>query len=140
MTLAVTFNQLHTFDGGLELPLRKVDTDFRSGMWLHELIVASRVLSENDPAEYLFDEGEQGQPAFLFRREGDHVFVSVVPSQISDAPGDPDWQRIPCALSDFTAGVERFLEDLQKALKRELKPAVFNVWWKRNTQGGAAQW
>src|SRR5262245_41071001 len=36
--------------------------------WLCELRTAARRLSQSDHSEHVFDEGEQGQPAFKFER------------------------------------------------------------------------
>jgi hypothetical protein len=45
---------------------------------------------------YVFDEGEQGQPAFVFEREGDQGFFSIAASEISDgdAPGVAAWRVV----------------------------------------------
>jgi hypothetical protein len=163
MPFAVTFEQLHTFENGRQLPLAKVDTQYRThihgalhitvgarelpylgyfgasdvciGMWIDELVAATRAVSQHDPAEHLFDEGEQGQPAFLFRREGGQIYVSVVDSALSDTPGDSEWQRVACTVEEFTTGIDLFLQNLRSTLEKEMKPAAFDHWWKRHTKG-----
>src|SRR5437879_1289096 len=54
--------------------------------WVHELVEASGTLQATDPGRYVYDEGEEGQPAFQFVRMGDSVFVSVIASELSGAP------------------------------------------------------
>src|SRR5689334_22705991 len=57
------------------------------GTWLCELALASRQLCSEGCSRYVFDEGEQGQPAFVFEREGPVVYVSIEDSDLSGASG-----------------------------------------------------
>jgi hypothetical protein len=45
--------------------------------WTQELCAIEDALSEQQEAIYVFDEGEQGQPAYEFRKEAELLFVSV---------------------------------------------------------------
>jgi hypothetical protein len=82
--------------------------------WIFELKSAVKILAASATASYTYDEGEQGQPAFLFERNGNVAFVSVVASQLSDTEGDPDWQRVQFSFADFKRNVEQFLVQLQQ--------------------------
>ncbi len=86
------------------------------GAWAHELAAAARALATSDRAEYVFDEGEQGQPAFVFEREGDHVRISLQPSALAPDVPPPDWPPQACALVDFIAQVRAFLDALESAV------------------------
>jgi hypothetical protein len=69
------------------------------GTWLRELTMARGKIAAGDSACHVFDEGEQGQPAFRFQRDGDRVDISIVDSKISDGVGDPEWGTKSCTLA-----------------------------------------
>ena len=100
------------------------------GAWLLELNGAARILSAADPARYLFDEGEQGQPAFLFEREGDVVTLSVVDAELSDGVGSPEWGRQSCKLAEFIDEVARFTAHVEETFEREA-PGRGRAWVRR---------
>jgi hypothetical protein len=97
------------------------------GSWAQELAMAVRTLSASPDSDYLYDEGEQGQPAYRFSRRGETVYVSVVDSQISDGVGDPGWQDVPSQYEEFCGQVEKFLGDLHEVVKAEA-PSVAKYW------------
>jgi hypothetical protein len=76
---------------------------------------------------YVFDEGEQGQPAFAFERSGGDLFVSVLRSEIGDANGDESWSRVVCSAGDFLAAVDEVLD----VIHREVSAigAQGERWW-----------
>ena len=76
---------------------------------------------------HLFDEGEQGQPAFKFQRVGDRVDVSVVDSEIGDGAGDLEWGVKSCTIAEFNAGVATFIAELASSLE-EIAPGVGRRW------------
>jgi hypothetical protein len=80
--------------------------------WVRELLCIRSVLGATD-GRYVFDEGEQGQPAFAFERCEDRVLVSVLRSKISDAGGDDNWHKVPCRASELFSdpGIVDELED-----------------------------
>src|SRR5690606_16552269 len=51
---------------------------------VHQLKPAPQRLRASGRSSYTYDEGEQGQPAFLFEREGDIAYISIVASELSD--------------------------------------------------------
>ncbi len=81
------------------------------GQWLDELRQAAAALAQPG-GTHVFDEGEQGQPAFVFEREGDRAFLTIAASEISDGQADPDWQRVEFSPSDFLAAHIQFRESL----------------------------
>jgi hypothetical protein len=76
-------------------------------VWLEELWLAAEALG-TPGGRHIFDEGEQGQPAFVFEREGDRGFFTIAPSEISDGNAHTDWQRVEFLPADFLAAHESF--------------------------------
>ena len=99
--------------------------------WVHELAVVSRTVATSDLAAHVFDEGEQGQPAFHFERTGGEVLVSVRASSISGGPGDPTWDRVPCALEDFVAAVSGFMIQFRATLITQAGSERAELWWRQ---------
>ena len=101
------------------------------GEWAFQLRSALRALRSADSSKFVFDEGEQGQPAFVFERAGDLLFVSVVESDLGGGRAEPDWQRVACPFVDFEEGVEKFLATFRARLVQEAY-AVGEAWWHTN--------
>jgi hypothetical protein len=95
--------------------------------WAQQLAWAVETLSTSLESDYVYDEGEQGQPAFRFSRRGDTVYVSVIASEISDGVADPDWQDVPCSFEDLKVQVENLLNNLHETIKVEA-PSVAKQW------------
>jgi hypothetical protein len=95
--------------------------------WAQQLAWAVETLSAALQSDYVYDEGEEGQPAFQFSRQGDTVYLSVIDSELSDGVADPEWQGVPCRFEDLRSEVERLLNDLHKAVKAEA-PSVAKYW------------
>jgi hypothetical protein len=98
--------------------------------WLFQLHAALNTLRSAPRISHTYDEGEQGQPAFLFEREDDALFVSIVASELSDGAAHPDWQRVPCSFADFDGTVARFLADFRQHLCTAA-PQFAAEWWSR---------
>ena len=96
--------------------------------WVEELSKVSHLLGRSTTASYVFDEGEQGQPAFEFRREGDILLLSVKDSPLSGASGDSSFQMVSCRWSEFLSETEKFLETLRRVVVAE-SPRVGATWW-----------
>jgi len=99
--------------------------------WVRELHYMHCRLDSAKNSEYVYDEGEQGQPAYVFRRAKDTVYVSVRASSFSDGLGDPNWNEIPVDYGLFRSAVSSFILDFLETLKREDKKRT-EVWWERN--------
>lgn len=95
--------------------------------WLVELCQAVNTLRVAG-ADYTFDEGEQGQPAFKFERRGEDVALSIVASALSGAAGDPAWQKVRFAYQDFHDEVRALLDHVRAQLRREA-PGAWERWW-----------
>jgi hypothetical protein len=95
--------------------------------WLVELDDILKEFEGKRIAQYLFDEGEQGQPAFLFEREGEQVFLSIIDSEISEGEGDNEWQKVAFSYQEFVTQVKHvrssFLSELEVAA-----PATYKKW------------
>jgi hypothetical protein len=98
--------------------------------WLVELCRAVNVLAHS-PSEYVFDEGEQGQPAFKFERHGPEVVFSIVESALSDGSADADWQGVRFSYDEFRAAVVAFLDQLRSLLHAQASQDV-DRWWPKD--------
>ncbi len=87
------------------------------GQWVAELHAAAETLQATDPAIYVYDEGEQGQPAFVFERSGETVCVSMRRSQYESKARVPPWIAQSCPLVDFVAEVQAFMASLDAAVR-----------------------
>jgi hypothetical protein len=102
-------------------------TDVCFNEWLRELLAAAATLKSADSCEYIYDEGEQGQPAYLFARRGAALLVSVVDSEISGGQADPDWQNEECDFTEFANEVARFESSFREQLLSQA-PAGGAAW------------
>ena len=98
--------------------------------WVFQLHSALATLRSAPRISHTYDEGEQGQPAFLFERAADALFVSIIDSELSDGVADPDWQRVPCHFPDFEHSVATFLSDFRQHLGSQA-PKFAAEWWSR---------
>ncbi len=99
------------------------------GEWVHELSAMAKALPAHDPSRHVYDEGEQGQPAFLFERKGAQVHVSIVDSEV-DGKGDPSWGVQVCGLDDLVGEIQKFLIDLEVAIEKSC-PGAGREWVKQ---------
>jgi hypothetical protein len=95
------------------------DDDVCLGYWLIELANLFRLFEEKEVSDYLYDEGEQGQPAFLFERREATVFFSITDSAFSGGSADPDWQKIPCLYSEFREQYENIRAEFIARIRAE---------------------
>jgi hypothetical protein len=109
-------------------------TDVCVGMWAAELARASAALRVAPTGRYVFDEGEQGQPAYEFARESDAVLISLTASELSGAGAVSGWQRVPCPYVVFETAVSRFLTELRALLDANAGDGAEAVWhrWMRD--------
>jgi len=98
--------------------------------WVFQLHSALGTLRSASRIGHTYDEGEQGQPAFLFEREDDSLFVSIVDSELSDGVADSDWQRVACSFTDFECSVATFLSEFRQHLRTQA-PTFAAEWWSR---------
>ncbi len=99
-----------------------------------ELSQMRTTLGRSHHARYVFDEGEQGQPAFEFRRDDSRAFLSIIASQLDeDVKGDPDWQDVSCDLDELLSSVARFLDELRQKVNT-LAPHAAAAWWQWNIE------
>jgi hypothetical protein len=96
------------------------------GSWLLELRGLAEAFSETT-AQYVYDDGEQGQPAFIFERAGDAGFLSIASSQLSDGQADPEWQRIEFEVHEFLRQYFLLQHSFVVALRKEA-PASAEDW------------
>lgn len=104
--------------------------------WVEELSHVVLDLGAKEAATYTFDEGEQGQPAFAFKRDGDILYVSVAQSLLSGAEGDPSYQDVSCQWSEFLAATSAFFARFRAALLEQC-PGVGQTWWATHAQPAA---
>jgi hypothetical protein len=80
-----------------------------------------------DETVFTFDEGEQGQPAYRFEREGEMAYLSIVDSPLSEASGDKKFQRVPFVWRDLEAALNNFRDALLGRLGK-LAPSQVEHW------------
>lgn len=95
--------------------------------WIGELEKICHEFKGNDYARYCFDEGEQGQPAFLFEREGEMIYLSIIDSALSDGEGDDDWQKVGFIYREFISEYEAFCKQFSAELQRSA-PTAASEW------------
>jgi hypothetical protein len=93
------------------------------GQWLEELGRAAEAL-RTPGGRHIFDEGEQGQPAFVFEREGDRGLFTIAASEISGGKADSAWQRVEFSPADFLAAHSRFLASFRTVVRAAAPPAA----------------
>lgn len=98
--------------------------------WVFQLHSALNTLRSATRISHTYDEGEQGQPAFVFERDADMLLVSIVASELSDGSADPDWQHVACRFGDFERNVVAFLSDFRQHL-HTVAPQFAGEWWSR---------
>lgn len=95
--------------------------------WINELDGVLKEFEGKDTASYLFDEGEQSQPAYLFEREHGRVFLSIIDSELSDGEGDEEWQRAEFNYNEFVEQVNNFKANFLNKLKLAA-PTEYRKW------------
>jgi hypothetical protein len=84
--------------------------------WLTELRAVAQAFQASSCGRHVFDEGEQGQPAFLFERAGDSAFFSIS-AGVGGGEANPDWERIEFSPEEFLAEHKQFCERFVSAIR-----------------------
>ena len=103
------------------------------GTWFEELGLVADAFRASTEGRHFFDEGEQGQPAYLFERRGDYAFFSIVDSEFSGGQADPDWQGIQFSPHEFLAAHDKFRQSFVSLLRAEA-PHVADEWLLRHAR------
>lgn len=101
--------------------------------WLEEFAKVLGSLGPSATAIYVFDEGEQGQPGFEFKRSDETLSVSVIASAISDGSADASFQSVCCQWAEFESEVELFFMQFHQALIAAA-PGPGHLWWKQHAK------
>ena len=101
--------------------------------WLEEFANIIGSLSASAEAIYVFDEGEQGQPAFEFKRNGETLSVSVIESTPSGGSADASFQSVCCQWAEFESEVESFFKQLHQVLLAAA-PGAGQLWWEEHAK------
>lgn len=108
------------------------------GAWLSELgRIADAFCSASD-ARYIYDEGEQGQPAFLFERNGEAALFSIVDAEFSGGESDPDWQRVAFSPEEFLSAYGDCRKSFVTLLRNEA-PHVADEWLGRHARSALVE-
>lgn len=97
--------------------------------WIDELDNVAKTFESGEIGSYIFDEGEQGQPAYLFEKDGARCFLSIVDSAITKQQGDDEWQRVDFWSDDFLTQYKNFRTSFIDELKNAA-PETYEKWWK----------
>lgn len=98
--------------------------------WMAELHAVAQAFEKSETGRYVFDEGEQGQPAFIFERAGDLAFFTISEG-IGGGSANPDWQRVQFLPQDFLAAHKIFCERFLAAI-RGVAPKGARKWIVQN--------
>lgn len=90
--------------------------------WLTELHAVARTFQASSSGRHVFDEGEQGQPAFLFERAGDLAFFSISAGS-GGGRANPDWQRVEFSPKDFLNEHKQFCDSFLTTIRAAAKGA-----------------
>lgn len=101
------------------------------GDWLCELRNAVAELQAYPNGCYVYDWGEQCQPAFEFRRDHETLYISIIDSEISEGEADPDWQRVPCDFAELALEVQHLMERFKETVYAAAPSDVADRWWSR---------
>ena len=94
--------------------------------WVVELCNVVQTLVE-PASRYTFDEGEQGQPAFVFRRVEDESDFSINESVLGGGSAAREWQRVRFPYRHFRTAVQGFLDDRREKLRNQA-PSTWEEW------------
>ena len=98
--------------------------------WLVQLWTVARAFATAgaEPVRHVYDDCEQGQPAFLFEREGERAYFSIIASDIGGGDADPAWQRIEFSPVELIAEQARFQQAFLTELRATAPPAAVEEW------------
>jgi hypothetical protein len=97
--------------------------------WITQLDTVVHFFNRNDHFSYLYDEGEQGQPAYLFKRQKEKCFLSIINSKYEHGgTGHPQWQQIEFGYRDFLNRYREFREKFFKELQAAALTGLVNKW------------
>ena len=77
--------------------------------WLTEMEAVARILRSSDSGQHTFDEGEQGQPAYVFERVGDRAYLTIGAGS-GGGSANPTWQHIEFSPEEFLVAHKQFCE------------------------------
>lgn len=100
--------------------------------WLLQLKTVANAITASG-GRHEFDEGEQGQPAFVFERIGEFGYFSITDSMLSQTKGNPQWQKVEFNPNEFIAAYDCLLTSFKNELERTA-PAFANEWLTSFTQ------
>lgn len=105
------------------------DDDVCFNDWVEQLEEIETWSKRKSTDPYTFDEGEQGQPAFRFVRQGESVLVSVADSLISDGKANEDFQNVECDVDAMRSSIRSFLNGLAAELRSTVGRERAEAWW-----------
>lgn len=98
--------------------------------WFEELSSIIEQFENSGESTYCFEEGEQGQPVFEFKYDGENVVsISIVESSLSGHPGDPEWQDVEVSYSEFKNEIKKVSTQLLNDIEGKT-PELLNQWKK----------
>jgi hypothetical protein len=103
------------------------EDDVCMGEWLGQLAGVREAFATSRTGRYVFDEGEQGQPALVFERQGDLAQVTIADAEFSGGVADLAWQHVEFSAADLIAEEDRFRRAFVAHLTT-VAPAVAAEW------------
>src|SRR5947199_403940 len=84
--------------------------------WLTEMEAVARVFRASELGRHTFEEGEQGQPAYVFERSGDLAYLSIA-AGAGGGRANPAWQRIEFSPGEFLVAHKQFCESFLATIR-----------------------
>jgi hypothetical protein len=97
--------------------------------WIAVFVELKETVIENLEDHVMYDECEQGQPAFFFEIEDDGAVISlsIIQSATGEGTDDPEWQQIRFSYSAFDLALENFRDHFMEWI-RQRAPESYIHW------------
>lgn len=99
--------------------------------WIENLITLRNIVDGEIDDQYVFDEYEEGQPAFQFDIEdgeaGKVIRLSIVETDIGEGFDDPDWQGIAFSYDDFLLALANFRHHFMEWIGQRASES-YSIW------------
>jgi len=112
------------------------DKDVCMADWLEELAGVRDAFTSSESGRYVYDEGEQGQPAFVFERSGDRAYVTIADAEYSGGVADPAWQHVEFSAAALISEEARLRQAFAAHLT-SAAPTVASRWLAAHVRGSA---
>lgn len=105
------------------------DEDVCFNDWIENLITLRNIVDRKLDDQYVFDEYEEGQPAFQFdiEEDGKVISLSIVETSLGEGFDDPDWQEIKFSYDAFLIALANFRAHFMEWIGQRA-PVSYPIW------------